>query len=64
MINGNVGVKYISPKQLAGMLDTVDLSAWEQTFVRSVAKQAKETTQVLTMRQVEVIEEIWRRHFA
>lgn len=53
-------------KQIAGMLGTGDLSTWEQSFVRSVADQSNEgaDTSKLSDRQVEIVDSIFRKHFA
>lgn len=59
----SVGVKIA---QLAGLLDGRDLSDWQQTFVRSILQQSDEgrNTKRLTDRQLQIIDEIWGRHFA
>lgn len=51
--------------RLSGMLDTRDLSEWEQQFVRSLAEKldAGRVTS-LTERQVETLERLHGRHFA
>ena len=54
-------------EQLDGLRDTNDLNQWEQDFVTSILGrylQAKKDTRTLTAKQVEVIERIWRKHFA
>lgn len=54
-------------EQLDGLRDTSDLNQWEQDFVTSILERylrAKKDTRSLTGKQVEVIERIWRRHFA
>lgn len=52
-------------RRLSGLLDTRDLSEWEQQFVRSLAEKldAGEVTS-LTERQVETLERLHGRHFA
>ena len=52
-------------RPLAGLLDTRDLSEWEQQFVRSLAEKldAGRVTS-LTERQVETLERLHGRHFA
>ena len=52
-------------RRLSGLLDTRDLSEWEQQFVRSVAEKldAGKVTS-LTERQVETLERLHGRHFA
>ena len=50
--------------RLSGMLDTRDLSEWEQQFVRSLVEKldAGRVTS-LTERQVETLERLHGRHF-
>lgn len=50
-------------EQIAGMLGTADLTEWETSFVESAQRYASDTTH-LSEKQVEVIERIWRKHFA
>ena len=49
-------------KQLTGLIDTKDLSAWENTFTTSIAGQvhAKRT---LSEKQEEVINKLYERYF-
>lgn len=47
-------------KRLEGLLDTKDLSAWEQGFVKGLARR----TGPLTDDQVEKLVEIHDEHFA
>lgn len=51
-------------RRLSGMLDTRDLSEWEQQFVRSLVEKldAGRVTS-LTERQVENLERLHGRHF-
>lgn len=51
--------------QICGLLGTKDLSDWETTFCTSI-KAALETEQTteLSDKQVEKIEQIWKKHFA
>lgn len=54
-------------EQLDGLRDTSDLNQWEQDFVTNILERylrAKKDTRSLTGKQVEVIERIWRKHFA
>lgn len=53
-------------KQIAGMLGTGDLSTWEQSFVRAVAEYSNDgaNTSKLSDKQVEIVESIFRKHFA
>ncbi len=46
-------------KQVAGLLDTQDISAWEQKFLESVIDK-----NVLTGKQAEVLHNIWSKHFS
>jgi hypothetical protein len=52
-------------RRLSGMLDTRDLSEWEQQFVRSLVEKldAGKVTS-LTERQAETLERLHGRHFA
>ncbi|MCY0854283.1 hypothetical protein [Cupriavidus sp. D39] len=52
-------------KRLEGMLDTRDLTDWEQSFVRSLveAQQTGKVTQ-LTGAQVDKLDQLHGRHFA
>jgi hypothetical protein len=52
-------------KRLEGLLGTKDLSAWEQSFVRNLAKHmhAGQVTK-LSGEQVEKLDELHGRHFA
>jgi hypothetical protein len=45
--------------QVCGMLGTSDLTEWETEFAESI-----EHRQVLTDKQTEVLERIWKKHFA
>jgi hypothetical protein len=53
-------------KSIAGMLGTADLSSWEQSFVRSIAEQSNQgaDTSKLSEKQVEIVDTIFRKHFA
>lgn len=53
-------------KSIAEMLGTPDLSAWEQSFVRSIAEQSNQgaDTSKLSEKQVEIVDTIFRKHFA
>lgn len=53
-------------KQLGGLLDTEDLSDWENEFVGNVVDRTQEgeVTGTLSERQVTTVERIWRKHFA
>lgn len=53
-------------KRVAGLLGTPDLSEWETTFVQSVVDKTKngENTTSLSTRQVEVLEDLFNKHFA
>ena len=52
-------------RRLSGLLDTRDLTEWEQQFVRSLVEKldAGKVTS-LTERQVETLERLHGRHFA
>jgi len=51
--------------QLAGMVGTKDLSKWETDFVCSVGRRTAdgEHTGCLSERQIDRIEELYRKHF-
>lgn len=53
-------------RQLAGLMDTRDLSEWEQRFLSAVVAYSKNgaETRALTAKQIDKTEEIYRRHFA
>lgn len=53
-------------RQVAGLIDTKDVSYWENEFINSVYQRSNKgsNTTVLSSRQVEIIEEIWKKHFA
>ena len=54
-------------EQIDGLRDTDSLTEWEQDFVTSVVEKfllAKKSTQGFTGKQVEIVERIWRKHFA
>lgn len=53
-------------EQVSGMLGTRDLNDWEAGFVESIVERigdVKDTSR-LSSRQVEIVERIWRKHFA
>jgi len=54
-------------EQLNGMLDTVDLTEWENNFVASIVERyyvANKDACNFSSKQVESIERIWKKHFA
>lgn len=53
-------------KQCAGLLDTKDISDWEQQFLSNVCERTRngDNTSSLTEKQVETLERIWRKHFS
>jgi hypothetical protein len=52
--------------QLAGMVDTVDLSQWESEFLARMLELTAQATKTsgLTEKQLERIAELWKKHFA
>lgn len=52
-------------KQLAGLVDTKDLSDWEQSFVSDIDDRTAggNRTSHLSEKQIERIESIYRKHF-
>ena len=53
-------------KQIGGLVGTKDINDWESRFIKSVVGWSEngECTKVLSAKQVEVIERIYRKHFA
>lgn len=53
-------------KQLAGMVDTSDLSDWENGFLKNVLERSGDgaRTSLLTEKQVDRVEQLWKKHFA
>lgn len=47
--------------QLEGLLGTADLSEWEQGFVETLVER---NGKGLSDRQIEIMERIYRKHFA
>lgn len=53
-------------KQVCTLAGTKDVSEWEDRFVQSIDEQTNcgERTSGLSTKQVEVVERLWRKHFA
>lgn len=53
-------------KKCAGLVDTTDVSDWENQFLKSVAEKTGEgnNTTSLTEKQIVVLERIYGKHFA
>lgn len=53
-------------KQIAGLADTIDLSDWENIFVKRMVRitDTGNRTSMLSSEQVEKIAEIWEEHFS
>ena len=53
-------------KKLESLLDTEDITAWEDGFIRNIVKRTRQGAQVefLTDSQLEVIFDIHKKHFA
>jgi len=53
-------------KRVSGLLDTHDLTDWEDGFVRTVVRQTNDgdNTTSLTEKQIDVLESIFNKHFA
>lgn len=54
-------------EQLDGLRDTDDLSEWEQGFVTNILERyltSGKDTRWMSSKQVDVVERIWRKHFA
>lgn len=47
-------------KQIAGLAGTKDVTQWENDFIASIARRNTS----LTEKQIEIVERIWRKHFA
>jgi len=54
-------------KQLAAMVDTDDLTEWENEFVTNIDQRTlngdSTRTQSLSSKQVDVIDRLYRKHF-
>lgn len=54
-------------EQLDGLRDTDDLSEWEQGFVTNIIERyltSGKDTRWMSNKQVDIVERIWRKHFA
>lgn len=53
-------------KKCAGLVDTTDVSDWENEFLQSVVEQTSQgdNTSSLSEKQVICLERIYRKHFA
>lgn len=53
-------------KQVEGLIDTDDLTTWENDFVSSICQQVKDnkaSTANLSSKQVEIIQRVYSKHF-
>jgi hypothetical protein len=52
-------------KAITGLQGTNDISGWEEEFIESVADRSRngEDTQMLSSKQVEIIERIYKKHY-
>jgi hypothetical protein len=52
-------------KKLAGLVDTKDVTDWENSFLQSVLAKTKDgdDTRCLTEKQITVLERIYSKHF-
>lgn len=52
--------------QCSGLIDTPDVSVWENGFLKGLTERLAKNpdTTTLTTRQLEVIERIYKQHFA
>lgn len=52
--------------QIEGLLGTKDISEWQEDFIQSVVDrtQSGKFTSMLSTKQIDVIEQIYNRHFA
>ncbi len=53
-------------KQCAGLVDTKDVTDWQNGFLKSVLERSENGSRpdLLSEKQLEVLESIHRRHFA
>lgn len=53
-------------KQLNGLVDTKDVSDWENEFLTNIMQRTREgdNTTVLTDKQIECVERIHQKHFS
>lgn len=53
-------------KQLSALIDTKDVTEWENGFIESVVFKTAfgSNTRSLTEKQIETIERLWEKHFA
>lgn len=53
-------------KQIAGLVGTKDVNDWEADFIKGIVELTEngENTKHLSVRRVEVIDRIYRKHFA
>lgn len=53
-------------KQCSGLIDTKDVTPWENEFLQAVWEVSKEGTRpdLLSPKRVEALERIWKKHFA
>lgn len=53
-------------RQMAGLVDTTDVSDWENRFLKNVLDRTGDgaRTSVLTEDQLEKVVQIWEKHFA
>ena len=53
-------------KRVSGLIDTKDLSDWEDSFIQSIVEKTKngDNTTSLTEKQIDVLERIHNKHFA
>lgn len=53
-------------KRCMGLIDTKDITPWENSFLVSIQEKTKsgDDTRPLTEKQIEVVEKIFSKHFA
>lgn len=54
-------------EQIDGLRDTRDLTEWEQGFVTGILErylQAHKDTRWMSSKQVDIVDRIWRKHYA
>lgn len=52
-------------KKVAGLVDTTDVSDWENQFIKSVVEKTDDgdNTTTLTEKQIDVLERLHSKHF-
>jgi len=53
-------------EQISALADTTDVNEWENEFITNVSDRylPQKNTMQFTAKQVEIIEKIWKKHYA